>query len=277
VKVVSLAIHPVKSLRAVPVDALTLDAHGAVGDREWMLVDDAGRFVTQRTTPALARFVPRVEGDVLVVETPGRPPLRVRPEDAGGFREVTVWRDTLLAPDAGDAAARWFSDALGAPVRLVRFPKDGRRLLDPKYTPRADATTRFTDAYPLLVVSLASLRSVNARLASPLGIERFRANVVVDGDVPWAEDGWRTVRLGSLVCDGVKPCARCVVITTDQLTGEKPLGSAPLDTLSEQHTLQGFGAVFGMNLVHRGPGALRVGDEVEPLPISAKEPPHAAS
>ncbi len=276
-KVKALALHPVKSLRAVEVDALELDAHGPVGDREWMLVDQAGRFVTQRTAPLLARFVPRVAEGVLTVELAGREALCVPPGAGGSPREVTVWRDTLAAPDCGDEAARWFSEALGMPVRLVRFPRDGRRLLDRAYSPRPDATTRFADGYPALAVNLASLAAVNARLQRPIGIERFRANVVVDGARAWEEDAWTTLRIGPLVFDGVKPCARCVVITTDQLTGERPQGALPLDTVAEQHSVPGFGAVFGQNLVHRGPGTLRVGDRVEVLEVSAKEAPHAAS
>ncbi len=244
-------IYPVKSLRGVEVSSLELDALGPVGDRRWMVVDARGVFVTQRTVPAMATLQPALEGGALrlhelVVASPPADARRVL---------VTVWEDTFEALDAGDEAAGWLSERLAKPVRLVAFARDVRREVDPRYA--AAAQTGFSDGYPLLIANEASLDALNAQLASPIPMERFRPNLVVRAEAPWAEDGWAKLELDGVRFDGVKPCARCVIINTDQRTGERPHGNAPLKTLGEAHR-----AVFGMNLVHRGLGRVNVGARV---------------
>lgn len=251
-KVTRAFIYPVKSLRGVEVSSLALDALGPVGDRRWMVVDEKGRFVTQRSVPAMATIQPSLirEGLKLndfVIDTPTN----------GVRRAVTVWSDTFDALDAGDDAATWLSDQLKTNVRLVHFAPDVRREVDPRYA--TDAQTSFSDGYPLLITNEASLDALNENLPSPIPMERFRPNLVVRADPAWAEDSWKQLIIDGVQFDGVKPCARCAIINTDQLTGEKPHGDVPLKTLSALHSIPGRGAIFGMNLVHRGAGVVHVG------------------
>lgn len=260
-RIAGLFHYPVKSLRGIAVDELTLEARGPRHDREWMVVDANGRFLTQRTTPRMATLNARLRDDVLELSDDSGAVLHLESSIAPP-REVTVWKDTVTATDCGDAAATWLSARLGQPCRLVRMPASTIRPVDPKYAPRPDAHTTFADAYPVLLTNAASLDDLNTNLPAPLGMERFRANVVISGAPAWAEDEWRAVTVGSITFDLVKPCARCVVITTDQRTGEQPHGSAPLSTLARLRTLQPFGAIFGQNAVHRSTGTLRVGDEL---------------
>ena len=257
-------IYPVKSLRGVEVASLELDDLGPVGDRRWMLVDDAGRFVTQRQFPKLAVMTPRVLDEALQLEFEGAlsplTPRFARPSPRGRGKRVTLWGDSFEALDCGDDLARWLSEVLGASLRLVQFSPDVRREVDPRYA--ADAQTGFADGYPLLIVNLASLDALNATLPTPIAIENFRPNLVVRDVEAWSEDAWRHLTIGTQRFDAVKPCARCVVINVDQRTGEKPQGDAPLKALTAVHVQPGRGAIFGMNLVHRTRGALAVGDEV---------------
>jgi uncharacterized protein YcbX len=147
----------------------------------------------------------------------------------------------------------------------VHFASDVRRVVDPAFA--LDAQTGFTDAYPLLIVNEASLDALNATLQVPIPMNRFRPNLVVRSARAWDEDRWTKLRVGGVPFDGVKPCARCVAITTDQLTGDKPQGSEPLSRLAELNTQTlktgSKGAMFGMNLVHRGQGTIHVGAPVE--------------
>lgn len=260
--VTALFHYPVKGLRGVAVTALELDARGPRWDRHWMVVDAAGRFVSQRTHPAMATLAARVDG-ALRLEGPGLAPLEVPLDADAGRRAVTVWRDTLDAVDVGDAAAAWLSRALGLPCRLVRMADEARRLVDATYSPRPDAHTGFSDGYPVLVVNEASLEALNGRLRAPVPVDRFRPNVVVRLGPAWAEDGWQALRVGALLLDAVKPCVRCPVVTTDQRTGARD--AEPLEVLRALHTLEGRGPVFGQNAVHRAPGVVRVGDDVEVL------------
>lgn len=261
-KLLSAFIYPVKSMRGVQVDALTLDEKGIVGDRRWMVVDAKEQFVTQRSVPALVRLQPELMADGVRLDDGAQRLEVATPPPTALRRRITVWRDTFDALDAGDEAAAWLSARIGQPCRLVAFADDVRREVDVTYA--RDAQTTFTDAYPLLITNEASLDALNAELEVPIGMDRFRSNLVVRSEQAWDEDGWSRLLIDGLPLDGVKPCARCVAITTDQRSGERPQGPAPLTKLSALHALPGKGAIFGMNLVHRATGTLHVGADVRP-------------
>lgn len=259
-KVLSAFFYPVKSMRGVAATTLELDEKGIVGDRRWMVVDAEGKFVTQRTVPELVRLQPELRPGGLRIDD-GASCLDVAlPALTAQRRTVTVWRDTFAALDAGPEAAAWLSLRLGFACRLVAFAPDVRREVDVTYA--KDAQTTFTDAYPLLIVNEASLEALNAALPAPIPMERFRSNLVVRAQSPWVEDGWSRLEIDGLPLDGVKPCGRCVAITTDQRTGARPQGPLPLTALTALHSAPGRGALFGMNLVHRANGTLRVGAHV---------------
>lgn len=178
---------------------------------------------------------------------------------------MSVWGNHgIQAADQGDAAANWFSNAIGEACRLVYFGPRARNRIDPEYSPRDDAETTFTDGYPVTAALQESLDDLNARLAEPVPMARFRPSVVVSGAPAWSEDHWQTIDLGALRCDVVKPCARCLVTATDQLSGARHPAQEPLRTLSTFRTVRGLGAIFAQNLVPRETGVLRVGDAVEP-------------
>lgn len=267
-RVSRLFVYPVKSLRGVEVSTLDFDERGPHLDRRWMLVDAEDRFLTQRTLPALARLAPRLTPDALEVEVAdageapaGGPrfhpaPLAVPLDAVGAPRRVTVWRDAVEALDAGAEAARWFSEVLGTRCRLVGLGP-APRLVDERYRPRPDAQVGFADGFPCLLVNQASLDELCTRLPAPVPVERFRPNVVVAAERPWAEDGWGAVQVGGVVLDAVKPNARCVVVDQDHRTGA-PDGGV-LDALATDRRT-GLGVIFGQNCVHRGPGSVTVGD-----------------
>ena len=266
--VAALNVYPVKSCRGIAAECATVAARGlsleagahAIGDREWMIVDDDGTFITQREQPRLALLVPRLEGAALVLSAPEREPLRVALAPArGSAREVVVWNDRVRAHDAGDAAARWLSVYVGAPVRLVRFDATRERRCNPAYVAHSGAHTAFADGYPLLVIGEASLADLNARLAAKgtpaLPMNRFRPNIVVAGLEPYDEDHLDTIAIDGVLLKLVKPCTRCVTTTTDQRTAVR--GIEPLPTLAEYRLDRRFeGVAFGMNaIVAEGAGS----------------------
>ena len=267
--VAGLFHYPVKSLRGVAVETLELEARGPLHDREWMLVDPNGRFLSQRSTPLMATLTASVNPDTLRLGDDTGAFFDVARANDGAPLDVTIWRDTVPAVDCGDDAATWLEARLHQPCRLVRMPASTTRPLDPKFSPRPDAQTGFSDAYPVLLTNSASLDALNRELPNALGMERFRPNVVITGAPEWAEDEWRVVQAGAVTFDLVKPCARCAVITTDQRSGEKPDGATPLTVLATSRTLPPFGAIFGQNAVHRATGTLRLGD---PLTVLEKQP-----
>lgn len=261
-RVASLHLYPIKGCRGHSVSRLEFDRAGVVGDRRLMLVDENGRFVSQREVAALATVDPLLDGPMLALRTSGGDSFSHELPNDGAMRDVRIWGDSVVAMDQGDAVAEWFSDVMKKPLRLVSWTEQTRRLVDPKYSPRHDAETTFNDAYPALLVTEASLSDLNARLAQPVPMSRFRPTLVVSDTSPWQEDQWREVEVGSMMFDAVKPCARCVVTTIDQSSGHRHPEQEPLRTLATFRTLPGLGAIFGQNLVHRSPGQLAVSDPV---------------
>ena len=268
VRLASIHIYPMKAARAVDLGESVVEPWGLAGDRRWLLVDEDGRFVSQREEPSLARVVvtygPLAGG--INVTAAGFPARQVTAPGGGEqMLKVTVWSSTVLAAAAGPAGDAWFSAYLGRPVRLVYLDDPTRRAVDPEFGRDGDVVS-FADGYPLLLTSTASLDELGRWLsedgAQPVPMTRFRPNAVVTGAPPWAEDHWRRIRIGTVEFRVVKPCGRCVVTTTDQITGE--VGSQPLKMLGRRRRF-GQQLVFGQNLIPDGPGLIRAGDFVEVL------------
>ena len=255
-----LFFYPIKSCGGTSLDTAVVGTRGILADREWMVVDSDRRFLTQRELPRLALVSPRLSGGYLEITASGMAPLSI-PLDATGDRaDVTVWADRVEAVDQGSEAAAWFSTFLDVPCRLVRIPADTVRHVDQAYASPTDQVG-FADGYSFLLTSLASLEDLNRRLPSPLPMNRFRPNVVVDGVEPFEEDGWKRIRIDGIEFSVVKPCARCVTTTVDQQTATK--SKEPLRTLATFRNVPGRGVMFGQNLVHHGTGEIRVGARVE--------------
>jgi uncharacterized protein YcbX len=256
VELSEIRVHPIKSLRGVAVDAARVLPAGLEHDRRWMLVDDTGRFVSQREDARLARFgMELVEVGYRV--TSDEDELVVPRTHAGPRVRVQVWSAELEAV-VHAAGGTFFSDRLSRPLRLVYLPDDVVR----RANERARPTDRvsFADAYPYLLIGQASLDLLNGRLGgAPLPMTRFRPNFVVTGSEPHAEDGWPRLRIGDVPFLGVKRCDRCVMTTVDPVTGEK--GLEPLRTLAGYRREDGK-VWFGMNLVPDAEGWVRVGDAV---------------
>jgi uncharacterized protein len=269
-RVTELYIYPIKGTAAVRAAAWRLDAFGLQHDRRWMVIDSGGRFVTQRDHPALALLGTAVEDESLVLRSArgGVVRLPLRPE-SGELLRVSVWGDPVDAVDTGDAAASLLEAHLGFAARLVHMPDTTLRQVDTDYG-RAGDRVSFADGFPLLLITQESLDAVNGRLEEPIPMLRFRPNIVVAGAAPHAEDAWRRIRVGTVACDVVKGCARCVVTTIDPATATA--GREPLRTLATYRRWDGK-VWFGQNVIHRGTGTIRVGDAVTVLEAGEPHPP----
>ena len=274
--VARLCVYPVKSCAGVEVQEAVLTEAGLEFDRAWMLVDDQHRFLTQRSLPRMALVRPHIDRarGLLVLQAPGQDDLAVplAPVQGAPTLVVEVWQDQVNAWDMGDTAAYWFSTFLGQPCRMVRFDPAQRRLSSLRWTQGRAVPNQFSDGFPVLLTSVASLDDLNARLQAAghaaVGMERFRPNVVIDGVQSHDEDRIELLRIeaqpGPIHLQPVKPCARCPIPNVDPATGEP----APhvMDALQTYRAdLRVGGALtFGMNaIVLDGVGQrLRVGDAV---------------
>lgn len=267
-----LFVYPVKSCAGIEVQQAVLTDTGLDLDRAWMVVDAEGVFVTQRTLPRMALIRPQLKGDEMVLRAPGMLALHVAIDAVEAPATVTVWRDTVPAWDMGAVAAQWFTDFLGQPCRLVRFDPEYRRLSSMEWTGGVEAPNQFSDGFPLLLASQASMDELNVRLQAAghaaAGIERFRPNVVLAGVDAHDEDRVDLVRVdaqeGEIHLQPVKPCSRCPIPDIDPATAESnPSVGDTLRTYRKDQRLDGA-ITFGMNaIVRQGAGQmLRVGQRV---------------
>ena len=274
-RIAALYVYPIKSCAGIALDTMRFDALGPLDDRRWMLVDDAGAFLTQRELPTLALVRPARVGDGLKVLAPGMPALQVA--GRGGERRATeVWDDRCAGFDEGLEARAWFSEYLGRPVRLLRFdgtaPRAASRNWVGDAAGRPGALTRFSDGYPLLVVSRASVAALNARLAAhgigEVPVRRFRPNVVLDDLDAFEEDTLETLAAGgpeAPVLRIVKPCTRCAITEVDPATGRHAAGVLQVLASFRADPKLGGAPTFGQNaIVAAGLGGrLRVGEVLE--------------
>lgn len=257
-RVDQLIVYPVKSLAGVTLETVNLTASGFESDRRWMIVDANQAFVTQRENPVLSRCRVRIDGDDILITCDGQDcklPARPTSRDTVGVR---IWGDVVSAVAGPPGPAELLSSILGFECSLVYMPDEAVRTVDRKYAPER-AHTAFTDGFPILVTSTASLAELNRRLDSPVPMSRFRPNLVVRGGEPFDEDHWGLVEAGDVRIRGVKPCSRCVMTTIDASTAET--GKEPLKTLS---TFRRWGShvYFGENFLVEIPGRLSVGNPV---------------
>jgi uncharacterized protein len=259
-RIVSLHVYPVKACGGIEVPRADVEARGLAGDRRWMIVDDAGHFLTQREHPELCMVRTAFAGDALTLTYQGRALEVPRASAVGERMRVTVWSSEVEAVEH-TAARAFVSGVVGRAARLVYMPDDTRRAVTSARGLPGDIVS-FADGYPLLLASTSSLADLEARAGVTLGMERFRPNVVVDHDVPFAEDSWRTLALGNVPFRAPKACDRCVVTTTDQATGER--GKEPLRTLATFRKWDGQ-VWFAVNLAPDGTGPLAKGDPVTVL------------
>jgi uncharacterized protein len=265
IRIVALNRFPVKSLRGHGLPAARILTEGIARDRGWMVIGRDGVFLTQRQCPRMATLSAQLTESGICLTAANYDVLNVTFPAADARVSIRVWKDDFTALDAGDSAAQWISSRLNVPVRLVAFDPHHTRLCSKAYAKDSGAHTQFADGFPILVTNQASLDDLNARITTGanIGMDRFRANVVIDRLEAWDEDHLDTITCGGVVLQLVKPCVRCITTTTDQLTGER-MGEEPLTTLARFRNNPDMGGViFGMNAIVLATGMLRVGDPIE--------------
>ncbi len=252
-----------------------MQRRGLQYDRRWMLIDGTGRFITQRELPGMALLSTAVEAPWLTVYAKHNPTQRVQIplEIPAGELEKTmvqIWSNRCAAHLLPKPVNDWFSEMLGKDLRLVFMPDTTRRAADGRYAPKGQYVS-FADGFPFLIIGQTSLNDLNARLAEPLPMNRFRPNLVFTDGTPFAEDDWTDFGIGAVPFRGVKRCGRCVITTIDQETAAR--AQEPLRTMA---TFRRFGKkiCFGQNVVWLGEGEaeiIRLHDAISaPLAIYSK-------
>lgn len=257
-----LYIYPIKSLGGIALKEAKLTDRGLQYDRRWMLVDENNRFLTQREFPAMALLQvylmdeglqvshKKIEGDTLFI------PFKPR---NNGKLIIDIWDDQCEAQWVSAAADKWFSKMLSIECRLVFMPETTQRKVDRSYAMNEEITA-FSDGYPVLMIGQSSLDDLNSRLAEPLPMNRFRPNIVFTGGRPYEEDSMEHFSINGIDFFGVKPCARCVITTINQLDATQ--SNEPLKTLASYRAKDNK-VYFGQNLLYRTDGVIHLNDTIE--------------
>lgn len=256
-KIVELVEYPVKSFQGISAQSSTVNSRGLGLDRRYMLVNTYNEFLTQRSLPVLTQYHVAI-ADKLTISNGGAD-ISVPVAPVGSELKVKVWDDECSAIEVNRELSAWLSERLNQDVKLVYMQESDIRNTDPDYSLPGDKVS-FADGYPILITSMTSLAELNSRLQTPIPMNRFRANIIVDGEAPFAEDKWNRIKIGEVLLRAAKPCARCQVITTNQNTGLR--NKEPLTALSEFRKVNNK-VLFGLNLVPESVGPIAVGDPVE--------------
>ena len=255
-------IYPIKSLSGITLEVSAVEKKGLKYDRRWVLVNENNVFLQQRDHHEMALLQPAISGNSMSITHKINPKITLtfplQPE--GTKREdVTVWDDTCPAVEVNEAASLWFSKVLNLDCRLMYMPNDSTRLTDPKYSINADDKVSFADGYPILAISEASMQLLNEQTGIEIPANRFRANLIISGGQSHIEDEMKEFTIGGIDYYGVKPCARCVMTTVDQHSGER--GKEPLKTLAT-YRKTGNKILFGQNIIPMGVGSIKIGDSI---------------
>jgi len=265
-----LYIYPIKSLGGIRLDEAMALQKGLKFDRRWMLVDEEGRFITQRVENQLALLQTRISSHGIEVQHKQQPELNITVpfhQSAGDMVAVSVWDDTVTAEHIHEDLDDWFTEFLRKPCRLVYQAEGERRPVDIRYAENEEQVS-FADAFPYLLISQASLDELNSRLEEAVPMDRFRPNIVVSGTDAFEEDTWAEIQIGEVRFKVAKPCARCVLTTVDQETGIK--GNEPLNALAQYRT-QNNKVMFGQNLIALNEGVIRAGDPVRVISLKLQD------
>lgn len=254
-------IYPIKSLGGIQLNTAKLEERGLQHDRRWMLVDESGMFLSQRTHPQMALLQVQLKKDALLVTHKNNPDLHIeipmKPETEK-VTPVTIWEDTVEGQVVSEAVNEWFSEFMAMPCKLVKMPASTQRKLKAKYAVNGESVS-YADGMPYLIIGQESLNDLNARLEKPVPMDRFRPNLVFSGGTAFIEDEWKKVKIGEATFKITKPCARCVMTTVDQDTAQK--NKEPLKTLASYRTVDN-NVMFGQNMLVLTGNSIKIGDLV---------------
>ncbi len=263
-------VYPVKSLAGIKVSTWQVNAKGLLHDRKWMLIDNKHQFLSQRRMPKMGLIKTRLTDSELILSTDASSSisLPLDPTD-GDACNISIWNDVCVAKTTSKLANQWLGDFLDIQCQLVYLPNNVVRSVDPLYSKKTDQLN-FSDGFPFLIVSEASMNALNREMNLQLGIERFRPNLVISQCEAYAEDSWREISINNIDFRLPKPCSRCIVPTVDPVTAKT--GKEPLRTLNRCRKWNKQ-VYFGQNALHDNSGELSIGNKVQITQTGSNQPP----
>lgn len=260
----NIYVYPIKSSASIELSNSWVEEIGLAFDRRFVVAGPDGQFITARTQPTLCLIQANLSATGLIIIAPNMPALVIEYHNlCQGYVAVNVWNDTIDAQQCRENINQWFSHYLQKPCQLLFFGTDSQRFVKNK-----TSQVGFADAYPLLLISQASLDNLNKQYKADthtISMTQFRPNIVVNNCEAFAEDTWQHIRIGEVEFEITTPCTRCIFTTINPSTGEKNRQQEPLNTLKSYRQLANSDILFGQNLVALNQGQIKCGDTIEIL------------
>lgn len=254
-------VYPLKSAGSISYDSAAVHIQGLQYDRSWALFDASNKLITAREYPRLLDLQTRIHNKELEISLSGNVQLTIPLKYRGtAVPDLSFFSRTVDGVLLHDDFHQWFSDYLGVPCRLFFQNEQVPRYVLDRHGGQEHDEVSFADQCPLLLISTASLIDLNSRLDKQISMQNFRPNLVVDGCAAYAEDQWKVLRIGDVEFEVAQACVRCVFTTIDPVTKEK--GKEPLKTLASYRRGSDGGVIFGVHLIPRRLGSIRLGDKV---------------
>jgi len=263
-KIIELNIYPVKSLGGIALQEARLTSKGLMYDRNWMLLDENGVFMTQRKHPQMALIETKIKDGDLIFSHKKTDAVASIPilNSYGVTLRTKVW-STSCEVQKVDTIGEWFSKAFGFKCHLVFFPKKNIRTKETEEG-TIKRIASLADKSPVLITNTASLNELNGRLDNPIPMNRFRANIIGEGKTAFEEDNWKSVKIGGTTFETVEICGRCKLINVNHLTGDT--SKEPLETLSTYRKMDReikFGIRMNCNVAEGTEPIIRLGDKID--------------
>ncbi|MDO4698125.1 MAG: MOSC domain-containing protein [Pasteurellaceae bacterium] len=257
--VTQLNLFPIKSTKAYQVEQAFVQPQGLNFDREFMITEPDGKFITARKDAVLYQLSAfPISTGLVIVDEQGEQAVALY-QDFAKSEPSEVWGTQFPSWVANESVNQWLSQKFGRAVQLRWLGKKSQRTV----ANFGDNPLSFADSNPVLLVSQKSLEQVQKWSPVPVSMEQFRGNIVIDGSQAFEEELWRRVQIGSVKFTFAQCCTRCILITRNVQTLELDPTSEPFRTLKQQHTNENGKPIFGIHLVPENSGVIRVGDKVQ--------------
>jgi uncharacterized protein YcbX len=259
IKINHLVTYPIKSCKGIPLQNSMVSKRGLNYDRQWTIIDTNGQAITGRENQSLLKITPNLESQHLCISA-GSKEIKVELIPEIGNEQVKIFSNQVEGSLYNSEVNDFLSEYLNQDVRLVYMDKSYTRSVKEKHKGEIGDEIAYADAAPILLVSEKSMEELNSRLTNKVSWLNFRPNIVINGDLPYSEDNWNRVSIGACEFKSASLCSRCVFTTIDPVTGIKDPNGEPLKTLATYRTLRKKGVLFGLYLIPKKLGEIKVGD-----------------
>jgi uncharacterized protein YcbX len=272
IKLQDIYIYPIKSCAGIRVNRWPVTQKGLMYDRQWMIIDQNGQFLSQRKLPQMALIQPTVLDQQLVLSAPEMEEIQFSIEKVDTSEVViqaNIWQDQCRVKPVSNELDQWLSDFLKINCRLVYQDQNDIRQVDQHYAKPQDQVY-FSDGFPFLIISENSLADLISRMPYKISMLRFRPNLVISGSPSFAEDHWQEIEIGEISFRLPKPCSRCPIPNIDPKTGKS--SKETIKTLNQYRRFNNQ-VYFGQNALHNVSGQLSIDDPVKILLTGDPQPP----